>query len=279
MNTSSQQQQHLQRLKSNLRTRQTSLTIEVPTAVELELQPTKGSKTFLQQQPYLLAYAGAISLISPAATAYQLCKLYKLQRPSSQLLRMSMSIFPHQTALKVIQMNSSTPIKEYCNPWMAFAAMGVLQGGVYGQCNMYFSKALQLGTTTASIAGIFRGSGFAGVRDCMSQGVPFMFSDRVRSQVLDKAWDTTEEDNAIATSVKHWTSVLGTSIVATYMSQGVHNFQIAMQADQTLTYRGAVESVMKQHGVKGLIRGAEARVGLLLVVNVLNELLLKKAWS
>ena len=33
-------------------------------------------KTLAEKQPYLLGYAAGISVISPAATAWQLCKVY-----------------------------------------------------------------------------------------------------------------------------------------------------------------------------------------------------------
>jgi hypothetical protein len=233
-------------------------------------------KTFLEQQPYIFAYGAAISVFSPTATAYQLSKLYNLKPTLGRLIRLSAPIFPAQTALKAIQMNSSTPVKEYLNPWAAFAVIGVLQGGVYGQCNVHFSRALELGKTV-SLKGVFRGSAFAGSRDMISQGVPFMCSQTIRESLLDPIWKTekgTTEDKA-----KQWTSVLSTSVVATYLSQGFHNFQISMQADQSLSYVQAVKSVTGQHGFKALYKGAEARVGLLLIVNVLNELLLKPAWA
>jgi hypothetical protein len=241
-----------------------------------ELQPTLRPKTFAEKQPYIVGYGAAISCISPLASSYQLSKLYNLKPTTPQLLRMSAQIFPQQVLLKAIQMNASTPVKEHLNPWAAFAVVGVLQGAVYGQANVHFSKALQLGKT-ASLLGVFRGSGFAAVRDTLSQGVPYMCSDAVRANVLDPVW----KDNGDKTSqsIKQWTSVISTSIVATYMSQGLHNCQITMQADQSLGYVQAIKSVLKQHGIKGMIRGAEARVGLLLVVNVLNELLLKPAWA
>jgi len=190
---------------------------------------------------------------------------------------MSFAIFPHQTALKSLQMNASTPVKEYLNPWAAFAVVGVLQGGVYGQTNVYFSKALELGKI-ATMKGIFRGSAFAGLRDTVSQGVPFMYSETFRQTVVDPVWTTPAEDT-VAADAKHFVSVISTSVMATYMSQGLHNFQIAMQADQSLSYGQAVRSVFQQHGLKFLIKGAEARVGLLLLVNVLNDWLLKPAWS
>lgn len=248
--------------------------LALPSSTTAKTRP----RTFLEKQPYIVTYGAAISLVSPAATAYQLCRLYKVSKPPSQLLRMSMAILPHQTVLKAIQMNASTPVKEYLNPWAAFAVVGILQGGVYGQCNVHFSKALQLGKTAASLTGIFRGSAFAGTRDMLSQGVPFVYSGNVRTNLLDRVWQTTPED-ATANSVKHWTSLLSTSIVATYLSQGMHNCQIAMQADQSLNYSQVLSKVWTEHGVAALYRGAEARVGLLLVVNVLNELLLKPAWA
>jgi hypothetical protein len=240
-------------------------------------KPTTRPKSFLEKQPYIVSYGAAISLFSPVGTAYQLSRLYHLKPSTGALLRMSLRIFPHQAALKTLQINASTPVKEYLNPWAAFAVMGVLQGGVYGQANVHFSRALQLGKTV-SLAGIFRGSAFAGVRDVLSQGVPFMFSQSVRETVLDPIWKTHQEDT-VASSCKQWASVLSTSVAATYASQGLHNCQIAMQADQSLSYGQAVRTVFKQHGLKVLIKGAEARVGVMLVVNVLNELLLKAAWT
>ena len=45
--------------------------------------------------------------------------------------------------------------------------------GVYGQCTTYVSRALALAKTTPSISDMLRGSAFAGLRDTVSQGVPF----------------------------------------------------------------------------------------------------------
>jgi hypothetical protein len=246
----------------------------IPTHVD-DIPKTR-SRTLAEKQPYIFAYGAAISLFSPTATAYQLCKLYNLQPSMGRLVRISAPIFLPQTALKAVQMNASSPVKEYMNPWAAFAMVGVLQGGVYGQANVHFSKALQLGKVV-SLAGVFRGSGFAAMRDTLSQGIPFMCSESVRQNVFDPNWQT--EAGTAAHSAKTWSSVISTSVVATYLSQGFHNFQIAMQADQSLSYAQALKTVTKQHGIKILYKGAEARVGLLLVVNVLNELLLKPAWS
>ena len=93
----------------------------------------------------------------------------------AELAKISFRIFPQQTALKCLQMNLATPVKEHINTWMAFGVVGVLQGGVYGQCTTYVSRALSLAKTTPSISDMLRGSAFAGLRDTVSQGVPFAY--------------------------------------------------------------------------------------------------------
>jgi len=219
--------------------------------------PKTRSRTFFEKQPYIFVYGGAISVFSPTATAYQLCKLYNLQPSMGRLVRMSAPIFLPQTALKAAQMNASSPVKEYLNPWAAFAMVGVLQGGVYGHSNVHFSKALKLGTV-ASLRGVFRGSAFAGTRDTISQGIPFMCSGTLRQNLLDPYWHT--DEGTTEHSAKVWSSVISSSVIATYLSQGFHNFQIAMQADQSLSYSQALKTVTQQHGFKTFYKGAEARV-------------------
>ena len=81
-------------------------------------------------QPYLIAYGAAISTISPTLTGWQLCRVYSLQTSMSALSRLGLSIFPQQTALKTLQMNCATPVKENASPWLAFGLVGVLQGAL-----------------------------------------------------------------------------------------------------------------------------------------------------
>lgn len=99
-----------------------------------------------------------------------------------------------------------------------------------------------------------------------------MLSGSVRSTVFEP---TLGQDSEVA----KWASVISTSVVATVASQGMHNAQITMQADQTLSYKETVKSLWKKNGVSIFWKGAEARIGLLLVVNLLNEVLLKPAWE
>lgn len=247
-------------------------------------------KTFYEKQPYILSYGTALATVSPALTGYQLCRLNKIYKPPSQIVRLAFGIFPHQAVLLSCQLNASTAIKDVLNPWAAFFVVGVLQGSIYGFSNLHFSKAWNLGTATAlapnmlsRIRLMFRGSGFAGLRDTISQGTPFMFSGAVHTNILDKILPTTpKEDETPPTTldlVKHWSALFSTSIVATYMSQVLNNCATTMQTNPGVSYTGAVKKVWADHGMAAFYRGAEARVGLLLIVNVLNELLLKPAWE
>lgn len=244
------------------------------------VSPRLRPRTLIEKQPYLIGYGFGISLISPTLTAYQLCKLYNKPVSPVRLASLSARIVPHQTALKVVQMNSATPVKEYLNPWLAFAAVGVLQGGVYGQCNVHFARVLKL-SNNASMAGIFRGWIFAGFRDSISQGIPFVCSSMTEQYVFDPVWEITGLNGLgeMAGGVKRAVSVMCTSIFATVASQGLHNAQIKMQADQSLSYARTVQTLWAEHGASIFYKGASARIGLLLVVNGFNEVLLKPAWE
>ena len=119
-------------------------------------------------------------------------------------------------------------------------------------------------------------------RDSLSQGVPFVFSRTVESLVFDPIWQRAFSKDTSGSSdggVKRAVSVFSTSVVATFMSQGLHNCQIRMQAEQSLSYSGVLRTLQAEHGVGFLYKGGSARVGLLLVVNGLNEMLLKPAWE
>lgn len=235
-------------------------------------------RSLYEKQPFLLAYSGVISVFSPTLTAWQLCRVYSKQIPITRLATLSMAIFPHQTALKLVQMNAATPVKENLNPWAAFFAVGVLQGGVYGQCNVHFANKLEL-SSAASLKGMFRGVGFAGCRDALSQGMPFALSHVTERAVFEPIWTSAFGGNDNNSGAKRAAAVMSTSIVATYLSQGLHNCQIKMQADQSLSYVATVRTLFQEHGFGMLYKGGSARVGLLLIVNGLNEVVLKPAWE
>lgn len=222
--------------------------------------PKLRPRTLLELQPFLFGYGAGISLFSPFATVYQQVKLNPVKCAGvtyGTMARLSAMVFVPQTFLKALQMNASTPVKEYINPWIAFGIVGILQGkiyvfffprcyviyahvfagGVYGQSNMYFSKALELGKVF-KLQGMFRGVAFAAVRDTISQGIPFMYSNWVRESLfIPTFFPPTENtlktpDSESTVFLKKWVPVLFSSVVATVLSQSLHNCQMTMQADQ-----------------------------------------------
>ena len=136
-------------------------------------------------QSYIALYSGIISTLSPSLTTLQLLKTFDRSISAKELATISVRIFPHQCFLKWAQMNAATPVKEHANPWLAFGVVGVLQGGVYGQCTTYVSKLLGLAKKPPKLQDLLRGSAFAGSRDTISQGVPFAYSATVQSMVVD----------------------------------------------------------------------------------------------
>lgn len=248
----------------------------------IKKQSTFRQRTFNERQPYLFAYGLGISIFAPFASAWQLCKLYKIPIHYPQLAGFAGQILVHQTLLKMAQMNAMTPIKENLNLWAAFAVGGVLQGGVYGQSITHLSKKLNVGSNV-SLKGMFRGSAFGAGRDVISQGVPYVFSRSFERAVIDPVLQMVVpskvmEDPSFA-EAKGTCSVIPVSIGATYGSQALHNCQIKMQSDQSLSYVAATRAVWAEHGSRIFWTGAPARVGLLLVVNILNALVLRRAWE
>ena len=55
--------------------------------------------------------------------------------------------------------------------------------------------------------------------------------------------------------------------------------QTLMQSRTDLSYVSALRNAFANNGFRIVYSGAEARVGLLVLVNVLNELFLKKVWK
>ena len=174
-------------------------------------------------------------------------------------------------------------IPSISHPFLRFAPP------IYTSPSLPFSPAhrsfkLVKKTPALSLRAVFRGSVFAACRDTISQGVPFMLSSSVRERIFDPLLDASHDDDddnsdSAASLAAHWGSVILTSVAATVASQGLHNAQITMQADQSLSYASAVKSLWRNNGMGMMVRGAEARIGLLLVVNILNELILKPAWA
>ena len=150
-------------------------------------------------------------------------------------------------ALKFIQIQLATPVKEHLNPWVAFTVVGVLQGAVYGQANVFLANAFGIQSNSSFkfdaslIRRWLRGSAWAGGRDCLSQGVPFMMSESVDNVLLEpicKALSLDSTEGSSVASIRKPAAVMIASVCATYLSQGMHNCQITMQANQSMPYAG-----------------------------------------
>lgn len=135
---------------------------------------------------------------------------------------------------------------------------------------------------------MFRGGLFAAGRDMFSNGVPFLCSGLMYSHVVDKLFPSKRiefysngntEKIEFINNLKYWFSVLSTSVISTYLSQVFHSCQITIQSNQQFNYAQSIAYLWKNNGWSMFFKGAEARVGLLLAVSILNQLLLKKAWS
>lgn len=243
--------------------------------------------TLWEQQSLIFSYSAAVSMFSPAANLYQLVKLNpELKRTTRSLTKtLLVKIYPTQTLLRIVQMNSSSFVKEHTSPWIAFACIGVLQGGVYGHANIYLSRRLGLGYP--AWRSMFRGVGWAAARDTISQGCPFMFSQYLNEQLISPLYDgifgnsfshPNHSNSNSAEHIKKMVSVFAMTIPATYLSQGFHNLQTTMQSKE-LSYFHACRSLWTNNGISMFYKGAEARIGLLLIINVLNEFILKPAWA
>ena len=246
-----------------------------PTLTEKLCIKAKAAATI---QPAIITYGAVISCVSPTLTGWQLCKVYSRTVPATTLARVGLGIFPQQVALKALQMNAATPVKEHLSPWLAFGVVGVLQGVVYGQCSVAYARALKL-SQAVSLAGMMRGAAFAGLRDVVSQGVPFMCSGHVQQALVEPLLGRTRDSSAEPSSMSRVLAVGLTSIGATFASQGFHNGQIRMQSDLSLGYAAAIRSLWAEHGARVLVMGGSARVALLLLVNGLNEAVLRPAWE
>lgn len=236
-------------------------------------------KTLVERQPYFLAYGVGISLFSPFANIYMISKLNpQVSATNARMVSLAAKAFPLHTVLKAIVLNIATKVKDYLNPVASFAALGIIQCGLYGQWNIYFSKQLGL-AREAKFSGMFRGVGYAAGRDAISQGIPFMCASLVEKHIIETVFPSDAHTSKTSLQAKKWGALLSTSAVCTFGSQFFHNCQITMLAHQNFTYREAMKHVVDRNGVSALYKGGEARVGVLIVANVLNDLLLKPAWT
>lgn len=195
----------------------------------------------------LFYYSVGTGLIGAPVSLYQLIKLNGIRVKPLQFTTLCSRVLPVHIAIKTVQIEACTPFCQAFNPWVGFALSGIIQGGVYGQLNIFYSKALKISKVNPSYIGCMRGWVFAALRDTGSQGIPYMFSNS-------------------------WGSLIILSITSTYLTQFVHNCQTTMHVYQDLGYSQAIQKTFKDK--RSLYKGAEARIGLLLMTNIMNDMFL-----
>ena len=207
-------------------------------------------------------YGITTGFIGAPTSLYQLLKLTPNVKIKPQYFaRLSLKAFPIHAALKTAQIAISTPIKEEINPWAAFGIIGALQGGIYGQLNIYFGRALNI-SSGLTYAMSMRGMGYAMMRDTFSQGFPYIFTPKL--------------DNIIDNRP---VSIISTSIFSTIISHPFHVLQVTMQTNPQMNYYTSIENCIRVYGSKMLYKGVEARLTLLLSMNIINDTILRKFWE
>lgn len=162
-------------------------------------------------------------------------------------------MIPIHVTLRSIQYIFGTEVKSATTaPMVAFFALGVTQGWVYGDLAKRWTRALNLSRHPANA---MRGAMFGGLRDVVSQGIPFMAGQYGMG------------------------ALLASSLASTYASQGLHNAQTIMQVRPDLSYSGAISELARTHGWHSLYRGVASRLFLMTVTNILNHVFLRKVWA
>lgn len=197
----------------------------------------------------MLGYCGVLGAVTPWYNAFQLRRLgaEKVLRPTT-LARLA----PTQIALRVAQLGAVVETKAWLpdspvSTLVAFGLMGVSQSVVYGHNNHKIGQLVGLPVSVSWLRTSLRGMRFGFVRDLISQGVPMVAPKR------------------------NYLDLVGWSVGASLVSQGVHNAQTWMQTHHDATYSGTVKAMWTRYGPSALTRGFSGRVGLLLLTNLLNH--------
>ena len=243
---------------------------------------------------YSAAYVMALSSFTPPLILYNMARLYNFKMPpAATIARHSIAMVPRHVMFRSLQLVVATEVKEHTNPWVAFGAIGITQGFVYGmRCcccccccccfccccvlllrGVFLSCAFSFAVLPSAASGDLakqwnrimrvsatanpaRGLVAAASRDMLSQGVPFMVGQTYGLG-----------------------AVVGTAVVSTVASHGLHNWQTVMQIHPDLGYKRALQKLAAMHGWRALYKGSLSRVGIMVITNALNFVLLRHAWD
>lgn len=223
---------------------------------------------FSDKQKSLILYSSNITLFSPLSNLYQLCKLHSFPFFTLSNFSRIPTIIPQQIILRYTQLNLSFLVKDHISPYLTFGMIGILQGAVYGHATTHFANKLGISTKT-SIKQIFRGSLFAFNRDTISQGIPFLFVDKFRENIITPIFPS------LSDQTNKWISLTTLSIGSTILSHPFHNCQIIMQINSDIGYKKSVQELYRKFGIRAFYKGCESRIILLLITNIFNDIYLK----
>ena len=236
----------------------------------------------LKREKCFLSHSISMTFFSPLSSLYQITQLYNLNQkqglvklhrsPFVQNIKYIPRIFPQQVLLRYGQLHLSTFCKqqEQIPSIIAFGIIGILQGAVYGHSNLYFSKKLGVLNNDIKITKYFRGPVFAASRDIISQGLPYVMTEKVSNYLFkEKAIDP----------IYHYGTLFGLSTISTFLSHPLHCFQIFAQNETGKSHYQVAKQVIKLHSWSLFYKGIEARIVLLGLTNFFNDIFLKDVWS
>lgn len=108
-------------------------------------------------------YIGALSIMTPPVIYLNLKHFHPLQLPSFRAI--ITRLWPTQLILRGLQFQCFQYTRQHTNDWVGFFIMGISQGLIYNHCAQFFTRT----------PFFVRGLPWAGLRDIMSQGIPFSF--------------------------------------------------------------------------------------------------------
>ena len=216
---------------------------------------------FFEKERCILFHSTALTFFSPLSSLYQITRLHNINnRVLLKNMRYIPNIFPQQVLMRYGQSHIATECNDHLNPIFAFGIIGILQGGIYGHSNLYFSKKLNI-TNTIKLSHYFKGPAFAMSRDIISQGAPFYLMKDISNN-----------------SPCYYPSLMGFSIGSTIISHPLHCMQMLNQTNPKINQYQIAKNAIRLYRWSLFYRGVESRLVLLFMTNLFNDIFLKNIW-
>ena len=231
---------------------------------------------FYKEQNFI-KHSLCMSIFSPIASLYQIIKIFNVQKNMGLVgknksiffknLKHVRYIYPQQFILRYAQIHVSTKVKENLSVIPAFGLIGILQGGIYGHTNLYFSNKFGI-TKNIKITDYFRGPIYAASRDILSQGMPFLLTPKIEKMIFN--------DNS---TKYHYPTLFGISLISTFLSHPFHCLQIYCQNNRNKNQYQIAKEIIKKHKLSLFYIGIESRIILILFTNLFNDFFLREIWE